>query len=359
MKIIQRHYIYEFLKMLGILSLGLALIFSLLDLIDKIDDFMSGKPSIVNLFFYTALNLPKYLYYLLPISLLICSLFIFSQASRNKELVTVKAAGGRLKGLFYPFIIIGILLSLFGFIIGEFVVPDFSWRSHELKNALSKKDENLTYRDGTLWMRGTDGSPIKIELYIPERKYARGVSIFIFGEDFLKKRIEAEVAEWIVHQGKKSVWKLKKVIIYDIESGEISSAAEMDYPYLESPDFFSKGIKKTEEMGISELYRFTKRLKAAGFKDTKLIVDLNSKGSYPLTNFFMMLLGIALSVRGRVGSGLFAAGLGLFISFIYWLGYTMILSMGYAGIIPPIVAPWVVPILFGTAATYLFRKIPE
>lgn len=366
MKIIQRHYIKEFFKMLSIIALGLALIFSLLDLIDKIDDFMPGRPSIFKLILYALLNLPKYLYYLLPVALLICSLFIFSQASRNKELVVIKATGGRLKYLFYPFIISGILLSLFGFVIGEVVVPDFSGQSHELKNTLTKKGEKLTFREGTLWLRGTEGSPIRIELYIPEKKIAKGVSIFVTGKEFLKKRIEAEEAEWIEvpssefqTPNSKGLWKLKNVIIYDIEGGKVNRISEMDYPYLESPDFFNEGIKKPEEMGIGELYRYTKRLKAAGFRNTKLIVDLNSKGSYPLTNFFMMLLGISLSLRGRVGGGLFAAGLGLLISFIYWLGYTLMLSMGYAGIMPPAIATWLVPIIFGTVAIHLFRKIPE
>lgn len=359
MKIIQRHYIREFFKMLSIIALGLTLIFSLLDLIDKIDDFMPGRPSIFKLILYALLNLPKYLYYLLPVALLICSLFIFSQASRNKEIVVIKATGGRLKKLFYPFIIYGIMLSLFGFIIGEVVAPDFSRRSHEFKDTLQKKEKKLAFNEGTLWLRDTEGSPVRIELYIPEKKVARGVSIFITGEDFLKKRVEAEEANWEEVQGSKGMWKLKNVVIYDIEGGKINRISEMDYPYLESPDFFNEGIKKPEEMGIYELYRYTKRLKAAGFRNTKLIVDLNSKVSYPLTNFFMMLLGISLSLRGRVGGGLFAAGLGLFISFVYWLGYTLMLSMGYAGIMPPIVATWLVPIIFGTVAIYLFRKIQE
>jgi lipopolysaccharide export LptBFGC system permease protein LptF len=35
------------------------------------------------------------------------------------------------------------------------------------------------------------------------------------------------------------------------------------------------------------------------------------------------------------------------------------LSMGYAGIVPPFIAAWLMPIIFGTVAVHLFRKIPE
>ena len=65
MRIIQRYFMKEFFKLLGILALGLALVFSLLDLIDKVDDFIRGNPSTVQLGLYAFLNLPKYLYYLL------------------------------------------------------------------------------------------------------------------------------------------------------------------------------------------------------------------------------------------------------------------------------------------------------
>lgn len=359
MLILQRHYLKEFFKLLALIGIGLASIFSILDLIDKIDDFMPSRPDIRSLLLYATFNFPKYLLYLLPAAMLICSLFIFSQASRNKEIVAIKATGGKLKTLLYPFIIAGIVLSIVAFVVGETVVPDFSRRSNDLKNTLMKKEKKLLFKDGTLWLKGTDGSPVRIELYIPERKLVRGVSIFVIGKDFLEKRIEAEEAEWINVQNAESLWRLKKVTIYDIDSGKVSKISKMDYHYLESPDFFSEEIKKPDEMGIGELYGYANRLRIAGFKNTKLVVDLNSKISYPLTNFFMIILGISLSMKGLVGKGLFVAGLGLFISIIYWVTYIFMLSMGYAGILPPVIATWLVPVLFGTVAGYLFSKIPE
>jgi lipopolysaccharide export LptBFGC system permease protein LptF len=60
-----------------------------------------------------------------------------------------------------------------------------------------------------------------------------------------------------------------------------------------------------------------------------------------------------------IGGGLFAAGLGILISFVYWLLYTLMLSMGYARIIPPVIATWIIPAVSGVIAFYLFRKIPE
>jgi lipopolysaccharide export system permease protein len=355
MRTIRRLYIKEFFKMLGILGLGLSLIFSLLDLVDKIDDFMSGGHVIGKLALYVVLSMPKYFYYLLPTASLISCLFIFSQASRNMELVTIRASGGRLKNLFYPFVALGLLLSVLGFVVGEFVVPDFS----EKANELTKKEEKFSFREGTLWLRGKDGAFIKIDLYVPGKKMAKGVSVFVVGGNRLRKRIEADEAFWDGSRGTGGLWKFDNVVIYDFEKGSVARDAEMDYQYLDSPDLFGKRLRKVEEMDIKELYRYIKRLEAAGFSDTKLLVDLNSKISYPLSNLFVTILGISLSVLGRIGGGLFAAGFGILISFVYWLLYTLMLSLGYTRLIPPAISTWIAPMIFGVVAVFLFRKIPE
>jgi lipopolysaccharide export system permease protein len=359
MKILYRYYFGEFFRILGIISLGIALIFSLIELLDKVDNFLPGKLSLSDFAYYAVLNLPKYLYYLLPMSLLICSLFVFSQASRARELAVIKASGCRLKRLFYPFVVVGFFFSAVSFVLGEFIVPDFSDRMTEFRKNFMKGGDKVSFRDGTLWLRGSDGSLIRIELYMPEQKIAKGVSVFLIDRASITRRMETEEAFWTGKNGEEGVWKFINTTVYDIGSGRVETVPEMEYPYLEPPEFFGKRIKNPEEMGIGELYRYSRRLQAAGVNDAKLTVDLNSKISYPMMNMFFVIFGISFSVMGRVGGGLFAAGIGIFISLVYWFLYTFSLSLGYAGILPPAVSTWIVPLLFGAASLYLFRKIPE
>ncbi|PKL52465.1 MAG: hypothetical protein CVV37_01095 [Nitrospira bacterium HGW-Nitrospira-1] len=351
MKIIQRLYLKDFFRLLLLITFGLSFIFSLIDLIGKIDSF---KASFWSLALYAMLNLPRFLLYLLPMSVLICSLFTFSQAFRRHEIDAIKAAGGKLKTLFYPFIAAGIFLSIFAFVTNEVIAPDFSAKASELQNRLEGKEKKSAFSDGAIWLKSRDGSPVKVDLYIAEKKIARGVSLFILGGDFLKEQIIAEEAFW---DGK--TWMLNNVKIYHVETGEIEKIERMEYAGLESPDLFTNEMKTPNEMGIYELYGYIQRLKNAGFNNLKLIIDLNSKISFPLINIFMMMLGIALSLRSKQGGGIIAAGLGLLISLIYWLGHTFSLSIGYAGMLPPVLAAWTAPFLFSAFAVYLFLKTPE
>jgi lipopolysaccharide export system permease protein len=353
-KIVHRLYLADFFKLLLLIACGMSLLASLIDLIGNIDDFLPSKPAIGSLVLYAVLNFPKFFLYLLPMSVLICSLFTLSQAVRRKEIVAIKAAGGRLRNLSWPFVICGVLISIAAFCISEVVAPDFSTRAGELRTKLEGKGKKTAFSEGALWIKDRKGNPVRIELYVPEEKAARGITIFVQGETFLQKMITAKKAAW--NEGR---WVLEKVSIVTTETGKSEELARMDYYDLDSPDIFSREMKTSDEMGLAELYRYIQRLKAVGFNNIKLLVDLNAKVSFPLINMFMMLLGISLASRSTTGGGLYAAGMGLAISLLYWFGYTFSLSVGYAGIVPPFIAAWTVSFIFGSFSVYLFATVPE
>jgi lipopolysaccharide export system permease protein len=355
-RIVQRLYLSDFFRLLLLIALGLSLVFSLIDLIGKIDEFLPHKPSAISLILYAVYSIPKFFLYLLPMSVLICSLFTFSQAARRKEITAIRAAGGKMRDLFYPFVIAGAVLSVIAFFVSEFVIPDFSQRSAVLKTELEGRKKKSTVSDGAIWIKDSKGNPVKIELYIPEKKIAQNMSIFIHGKEFLESVITAKQATW---QTGPQQWLFEEASLYDSETGKTKNIRSMNYPDLDSPDIFSREMKSSDEMGIAELYRYIQRLKNAGFNNVKLFVDLNSKVSFPLINAFMMLLGMSLSGRAQMGGGLFTAGLGLGMSLLYWLGYTFSLSIGYAGILPPVIASWLAPVIFGSLSVYLFVKTPE
>lgn len=363
MRILRRYYLKEFLKLFAITGLGLSLTFSLMELINRINDFIPNKPAVGALFLYALLNLPQYLLYLMPMAALISGLFVFGQAGRRKETMAVKSSGGSIKALLMPLVFSGVMLSVAGFLIGEFIVPDFSMRARSLRNALSNKENVLAFKEGTVWLRAKDAI-VKIDLFSPERGVIRGVSILKLEGYMLTERIEAESAEWkpapeASGSRKGGTWYLRGVTDYRIKTGTTEKYSELQSDLIESPDIFREYMQKPEEMNVRELIAYTKRLKDAGFRNTKLIVDIHSRISYPLINVIMLVLGISLATREVMGSGLITAAIGIFISLLYWVGYTASLSMGYTGILPALIAAWFMPVLFGGIAVYLFKKIPE
>ena len=356
MLLIQRHYLKEFLKLFLVIGGGLAVTFSLFELIQMMDSFMPYDPPAMSLVKYAALKVPQYALALMPVAGLLCSLYTVSHAVKNKELVAVMAAGGRTRHMLVPFIMAGAVLSLLSFGLSEFVVPETIREAQRIKHEIKKEKAMPTlFKGGVLWFRAEDGSIVRIEYYQPDQGSYRQVSIYRIGQDGLESIIQAREANYLPAE---NTWMLSGVSEFNATSGETLKHKQMPYPRLGSPTLLKETAQRPNEMGVVELYRYVRRLKEAGFKNLRLTVDLHAKASYPLVSLLMVLIGISFPVRRNMG-GVVATAIGLLISLAYWLGYTLSLSMGYAGIMPPVLAAWLAPAITAVAGMYLFSRIPE
>lgn len=353
MKIVQKYYLKEFLKLLLLIASGLAALFALIELIDKMDVFLPHGPPVWKLAFYWVLSMPRYLLYLLPTASLVSGLYVFSQALRTNETVAVKAAGGRLVRLMAPFIFTGLLLSLFSFVLGEFTVPAAAKKIKSLTKSITKKTGPSIFAGGRIWLVSGDGSIVNIDLYMKGGNTARGVSIFRLdpGRGFYE-RVEAPTANYT------DTWTLYNATVYDVGTGAVTRHRSLREPGIAGPALLEEEMRKPEEMGFKELGRYIARLKAAGISNHGLYVDLHSKASYHIVNLFMLVVGISIPARRSMG-GLVAAAVGVSIGLAYWFAYTMSLSMGYTGVLGPVVAAWLVPLISGCVAFYLFWRLPE
>lgn len=364
MKLLQRLYLREFFTALFIVVAGLSTIFSLINLLDRLGGLQKYDPSLKDLFLYAALNIPKNLFYLLPMAVLICCMFVFAGAMKRNELVIIKAAGGGMRAFVLPFLAAGLMLSGFAFMLSEFVMPVTLEKAEELRQTIiSQRQPGAEFspavrkpamKDGVVWLKDRAGSLVRFGLYSYQGSAASDIRIYLFDKGVMKGHIAAEKAVW---DGE--VWKLLNVKRYTFDNGRIERIKELPYKDLETPRYFAERLKKTEEMGISELARYIVRMKKSGYSNPKLTVDLNSRISYPLINFFMIIFGLSLPLRGKVVKGLSASGIGLGISLLYWGGYVMSISLGNAGLLPAFLAPWLMPLLFGLIAADSFYRMAE
>jgi lipopolysaccharide export system permease protein len=123
----------------------------------------------------------------------------------------------------------------------------------------------------------------------------------------------------------------------------------------ERPEDFQHLEKKPEEMTFAELGRYVAKIQSEGYDATRYQVDFQAKIAFPFTPVIMALLGIAVALfqgkRGGIAVGVAAS---VSLAFIYLLVFQLVVSIGYTGSLPPILAAWVPNILFGMMSLYLF-----
>jgi len=365
MNIVCKTYIKEFLKTFLILLFSMSLLLSIVGLIEKIDDFMPYKPQAIFFIKYGLYSIPRYIFYLIPFITLVTSLFIFSVGVRSREFLILSVSGGRLRKILKPFLILGILISISGFIFGEFIQPEFTKKINIMIEELTLKGKSSVQKE--LFLRAKDGTVIKIGQYIPEQKKAKDLKLFIIKKDTLIKRIDAQEAEIGENQ-----WILKNALIYDFLAGKVEKSELMNYPInLKISIAAFKDIKKIEEFGIAELIQKRKELKRVGLSNPKIDTDISGRLSYNFVTFFMMVLGISLPLGAYEkfsflfsktkggGSGIITVGIGLLITIVYWLVYSLFMFMGYSKILPPFISPWITPIIFGFVSMKLYYAIKQ
>ncbi len=356
MILLHRLYIKEFIMLLLIVVLGLTVVTSMYESMDKLGDFKPYDPEASQLLMYWVYTLPRYVLYLLPMGILVSGMFVVGHASRSRELVAYMAAGGRIRHLMRPFIIIGALLSIFAFFASEIVVPASSRKVIEVEESIiSRKKVSSRRVAGVTWLRADDGSIVRVRLYVPSRDFFKDFSVFTTDDERLTRIITASRARYLPESG---VWELNAVKDYYPATGEMSFLKTMKWSQLGSPGVFSGRMKKPYEMTFLELRDYAQRLRDTGFVNLRLNVEMHSKISYPFINLIVMVLGISFAAKRNMG-GLFAASFSLLFTLAYWFGYTILLAMGFAGIIPPLLAVWIMPIAFGFVSAWFFYQVPE
>ncbi len=356
MKIFRNYFLREFFKFFIIILLSFTAISVVAEFFDKAAEFYRESPPVLLVVKYLLLQTPRVILYALPFASLFAILITIGMASKWREIIIIKASGSSTKNLFSSFLVLGAVISFIALILGETLVPDATRKaSYVRKVEILGESPKITQDRGDLWIKGLDGSLVRVQGFVDNENRILKTSIFSFSPSFkLEKRIEADEAEW-----DNTVWNLKNATVFDFRDSTTTKYRLLKSGSLEEPKIFREEVKKPKEMNFMELYAYYSRLEKAGFRNLKYTVRLYEKLAYPTINFVMILFGIALALNTSWGGGIRSAGLGVIVSVLYWLLYSVSISLGNTGMLQPWLAPWISPLVFGIAGGVMFTRIKE
>ena len=124
--------------------------------------------------------------------------------------------------------------------------------------------------------------------------------------------------------------------------------------------FFSKDIyqqaRKPDELDFFALTDMIKKLKRNGVETIKWEVTRYLKISFAFTNLIVVLCGIPLVIIREKGELSFGAGESIFIIFGYYAFIKFGQSLGFKGILSPILSAWIGNVIFLLIGIGLFWK---
>ncbi|MFP4477138.1 MAG: LPS export ABC transporter permease LptG [Desulfatibacillaceae bacterium] len=356
MTILQKYATGSVLRIFAASLAAVLAIYLAVDFFERIDDFMENRAPMSMALEYFALRIPFVIDQVAPVAVLLAVLLTFGLMAKNNELMAFRAAGGSSYHLLAPVLAFGVIASGFLFFWGEMVVPVAASRANAIWNHGVKNETAYSLRERDIWIR-QPGLIARFQSLPAGETRALGVSLNYFDEEFtLVKKYDA--LRGVYGEGG---WRLEEVVVQTLGDEGFYEVEHLDSVHVEldvAPDDMRRVQRDSEEMGYFELADYVRRMREEGYDVTRYVVDLADKTAFPLVCLVMATLGGAMGLRGRQGEGLAVnVVLGVFLAFGYWVVHSTSVSLGYADILPPVLAAWAANAVFAAAGVVLVVRL--
>lgn len=308
---------------------------------------------------FTMYQLPEILVLLLPAGCLMGTLICLSGFARRNELTAMFASGISLSRIAFVILSLVFMICCFSFVVTDRVIPPLAKiRAHFYRTVIQKKPDLQTdIKQNKIWYR-SHNLIYNLRSFDPRINEISGISIYTFDDNFdLVQQIEAKTAKYI--EGK---WQLSAglLTLFDETTG-YPMTKKFDHQNMslsEAPEDFREIEKEVETLRLKNLWRYIQKNKEAGIDTHSYEVAFWSKISISLVPLIMALLGIPFATQHqRHASVARDISLCFLIVVIYWLIFSMALSFGRSGWIPPFWSAWTPNILFFAFGLFMVGKV--
>jgi lipopolysaccharide export system permease protein len=350
MLILDRYFIREVFKFLGIILVTVISIFLAVEFFEKIDDFIEAGVSMQRAAAYFLLRIPYVLTLLFPLAIFLSALIALGLMNKRNELLALRSGGVSMTFFLRSLLSLGLLFSLMHFMLSEILVPISSSKANQMYTREVDKKEALASKEKNIWIKGNRRIS-HIKYYNPSTQTISGITLYYFDEKFtLIRQVDAASATF-----KDGKWTFQHILEQALspETGEYNIALydQWDGTLEILPEDFEEVAKKSEEMNVLELWEYIDTVEKESYDATRYRVDLQAKMALPFVNLILCVLALGIGVKRKYKDNLFTViAMGIGVAFLYWALNSFCLSLGYGGVLPPIVAAWAANCVFVCAS---------
>jgi lipopolysaccharide export system permease protein len=328
--IIRRYLARRVHQSIGLVLLTLLALFAFFDLVGDIEDVGKGTFRLVHAFASVALMLPSRLPELLPVSLLIGTIFALSQVAQSSEFTAMRAAGLKPSKVLVWLILCALPWASLGLVASEYLGPVAMREAQALRLLTGEALIDSSSRNGNLgsglWIRDL------IRNEAGDLRSQRFVNIRSAESD--GRLSDVEIVEFD-EQRRIQRWLLAK-------SGRVSASPGLDlaevreirwqpqplsqtYPTLRweggvDQTLIAMAAGRPERMSIAELWRFVRYLKSNQQASERYELAFWKKIAAPASAIAMLLMALPFAYlqprNGALGARILA---GVLIGVVFHL----------------------------------------
>jgi lipopolysaccharide export system permease protein len=341
-----------FLFGVGAFSSIVLAVGSLLELVRQVAE--SGLPIIVAAK-VIALQMPQFVVYSFPMSILLAGMMTYSNFSGNSEIIAFRSCGISIYRLILPAFVLSAIVTGLTFFLNEIVVPAASQEATLTLNVALKQDKP-TFKQNNIIVpeykeieaKGGGKEQVLVRLFYAEKfdgKVMSGLTILDRSQrdKGLSQIVNAESASW---NTKESKWDFNNGTIYlvspDASYRNIVTFQHQQLQLPKSPFELAAPDKRVDDMSVSELTAYADTIRLGGDKKKILnvAVTIQRKLAFPFVCIVFSLIGAAMGIRPQRTGKATSFGVSVLMIFGYYLIMMICAALGQSEVISPFLAGW-------------------
>ena len=294
MKTFRKMIYRDIVTTVGLVTFAFLALFFFFDMVDEFRWIGTGTYELKHALMSVLLNIPTHVYELLPITVLIGTIFVMARMAQTSEFTILRTSGLSPWQALGSLMSIGVAFVVLTFAIGEYVAPAGEQASQLLR--AQRFGQLSTGRTGA-WLRekSDEGmSAINVRAISPEGELQR-VRIFTFDD---QGRIQRQLTAAGGSFGPKG-WDLHHVqdqryFLGDESKArvEVKNIEELTWPTTVTRNMVAAAVLKPDQMSTYDLFRYVSHLQANGQSAQRYEIELWRKVFYPISCLVMVVLAL-------------------------------------------------------------------
>jgi lipopolysaccharide export system permease protein len=332
MKTLRKLVYGETLQSIALITGGFLTLFAFFDLADELQNLgrSSGAEGptyqLRHAVLYVGLLLPSRLYELLPISVLIGTIFVMARLAQSSEYTILRTSGLDPWRALRLLLTLGSVFVALAFVIGDYVAPAADKTSQLLK---ARYQGRITVGQTGAWLREKQAQAnyvVNVKALTPNNDM-QGIEIYEFdAQGRMLAMIQAEQAQF----APEGAWLLGQVrqTRFGAQAADAPAASEpvaqsglqqqLRWPTLISSEMVAVALLRPDRMRTIDLFTYIQHLQDNGQNALRYEIEFWKKVFYPLSCLVMVILALPFAYLHMRSGGISAyvfAGVMIGISF--------------------------------------------
>jgi len=298
MKTIRRLIHGEIIRAVSFVAIGFLALFVFFDLVDQLQTLSRNKfqgYQLQHALMYVALLMPSHLYELLPISVLIGSIFVMARFAQSSEFTILRTGGlGPWRAL-HTLFQLGLVFVTVTFLFGDYISP---WTDKQAQLLKAHYQGQITVGQTGAWLREKQTqSQFAVNVRsLSSEGQPENIRIHEFDNEGRLKSMTLAPSAQLMGDGS---WLLKPVDrrIFHISSGEDSRIEILNLPEWSwkteiTSEMISAALLSPDRMKTIDLFQYMRHLAANGQNAQRYEIQFWRKVFYPLSCWVMLTLAL-------------------------------------------------------------------